>query len=69
MRLNGALDHLGDQKRQHHLLRRAEFRSLTAAVGEECGQFAAVAILNIGGMHNRIQQQAYRISRIWRFFP
>ena len=70
----GALDDLGDQKRQNLLLRRPEFWSLVAAVGEELAQermqsehcrqhqFAAVAILNIGGMHNRMQQQAYGID-------
>jgi len=70
----GALDDLGDQKRQNLLLRRPEFWSLVAAIGEELPQermqsehcrqhqFAAVAILNIGGMHNRMQQQAYGID-------
>ena len=70
----GALDDLGDQKRQNLLLRRPEFWSLVAAVSEELPQermqsehgrqhqCAAVAILNIGGMHNRMQQQAYGID-------
>jgi len=65
---------LGDQERQNFLLRRPEFRSLIAAICEELAQkrmqsehcrqhqFAAVAILNIGGMHNRMQQQAYGID-------
>lgn len=74
LRLIGALDDFGDQERQNLLLRRLEFRSLIAAVGEELAQkrvqseqcrqhqLAAVAILNIGGMDNRMQQQAYRID-------
>ena len=60
--------------RQSLLLRRAEFRALIAAVGEELLQEgpapeqgrqhkrAAVAILNVGGMHHSVQQQAYRVD-------
>jgi hypothetical protein len=74
LRVSEALDDLGDQERQNLLLRRPELRSLIAAVGEELAQkrmqsehcrqhqFAAVAILNIGGMHIRMQQQTYRID-------
>jgi hypothetical protein len=74
LRLIGALNDLGDQERQNLLLRRPEFWSLIATVGEELAQkrvqseqrrqhqLAAVAILNISGMHNRVQQQAYRID-------
>ena len=68
LRVIGALDDLGDQKRQNLLLRRPEFWSLVTAVGEKLAQkrvqseqcrqhqFATIAILNIGGMHNRVQQ-------------
>ena len=69
-----ALHDLGDEARQGLLLRVAKLRALITAIrkqllqkrefSEHCAQdeSAAVAILNVGGMNERMQQQAYRID-------
>ena len=70
----GALDDLGVDKRQGLLLCVAELRALIAAVGKQLlqklefskhraqDQNAAIAILNVGRMNERVKQQAYRID-------
>lgn len=70
-----ALDDLCHDKRQGLLLRASKLRALIAAVGEQLLQKrefaehrpqeerAAVAILNVASMNDRMQQQAYRINK------
>ena len=70
----GTLDDFRLEAWQSFLLRRAKDWSLISAIGEQllqkrepseqCAQNenAAVAILNVGGMNDRMKQQAYRVD-------
>ena len=70
----GALDDLGDDVRQSLFLRLAKLRSLIAAVREQLlqkrelseqraqNENAAIAILNVGRVNDRVKQQAYCID-------
>jgi hypothetical protein len=74
LRLIRALHNLGCKVRQRLLLGRAKSWTLIATISKELAQkrveteqcrqhqCAAVAILNVGGMHYRMQQQPYRID-------
>ena len=70
----GALDDFGFDAGQGLLLDVAKLRSLITSIGEELlekrefskqgseDESAAVSVLNVGGMHDGVQQQAYRID-------
>src|SRR5208337_4464821 len=70
-----SLDDLEVDARQNAFHRALEFRPLVASVGVEPNQEregseqachqqrAAVAVLNVGGMHDRVHQEALRIDK------
>jgi hypothetical protein len=70
-----SLDDLEDDARENAFQRAVEFRPLVASVGVELGQERggakparhqqrpAVAVLDGGGMHDRVHQQALRIDK------
>ena len=70
-----SLDDLEVDARQNTFHRALEFRPLVASVGVELDQEregaeqarhqqrAAVAVLNVGGMHDRVHQEALRIDK------
>ena len=72
--LTGSLDDLDVEVRQNPFYRALELRPLVAAVGIELDQEridaeqarhqqrAAVAVLDVGGVHDGVQQQALRID-------
>jgi hypothetical protein len=75
----GAFDDLGFEARQHASQAGVEGGSLIGGVGKELGQKrmqpehrgeqqdAAIAILNVGGMNNGVQQQAQCIYQKMAF--